>query len=132
MAKLGYILTIRQGKLIRTFFFFNCFIPFPFYLVLFSIISKFDHFHKIGPLNACAKIPYFKVLYDCIKHIAIRKFGNHHHIFLLFINFSPAFSGPSFFNFPICRSLKTSGKTILPVSYFCLWCYSFTKHQFHW
>ena len=56
MAKFGYILTIRQGKLIKTFS-FNWFIPFPFYLVLFIIISKFDHFHKMGPLNASAKTP---------------------------------------------------------------------------
>ena len=53
MAMFGYILTIRQRKLKH---FFNWFIPFPFYVVLFSIISEFDHFHKVGPLNECAKI----------------------------------------------------------------------------
>ena len=56
MAKFDYILTIRQGQLIKTFF-FNWFISFSFYLVLFRAISKFDHFHKMGPLNAYAKIP---------------------------------------------------------------------------
>ena len=55
------------------------------------------------------------MLCDCIKHIAIKSFGNHHHIFLLFVNFSPVFSGPSLFNFPIYKSLKTSGKTNFPL-----------------
>ena len=38
-----------------------------------------------------------------------------HGVNLLFINVLPAFSGPSFFNFQICRSLKTSGETIFPL-----------------
>ena len=59
MAMFGYILTIRQRKLKH---FFNWFIPFPFYVVLFSIISEFDHFHKVGPLNECAEINSKNVL----------------------------------------------------------------------
>ena len=73
MAKFGYILTIRQEKLIKTIFFPSWFIPFPFYLVLFIIISKFDHFHKMGPLNACAKIPSKNLnLNMCLKFDIIK------------------------------------------------------------